>query len=540
MKDKILRALASVTTVLVLVSSLAVTTLSASDFDIDADAVIEYAYSAAGFASASDWLDSGDISEWYAFALLRRGGGLDFDRYADALLSRLDVIPIHSAVERQRCALTLAFAGYADNDFVTQTPDETIGKGGIMSYVFGLHLLFAGVSSEDHSTDTVIDELLSRRLPDGGWAVSGTVSDVDVTAMTLQALAPYVSDTDVKTAVDSALSYLASAQLDSGGFKSYGTENPESTAQVIIALCSLGIDPRDNDIFDSGDVFAAIESFRTADGGYSHTSGGTSNATATVQVLLAKIACDRFYSGDAPLYALDANSPDDTDTADTATDTADTTESGAVTSDDTQTETSEPKEEGDGDNSKSSYKPIAITVTVVIAVGAAVTLILLGKRSGKNFAVIIVLTVVAVAIIVFVDFSLPEDYYGTTDEKMNVIGTVTVSVDVSAVLSLDADGILPKDGIVLPPTEIQIEDGDTAYSVTVEACRLAGLHIETATGSSYVRGIANIYEFDFGELSGWTYTVNGVSPAVGCDNYTLSDGDELVWHYVTEPTRITE
>ncbi len=532
MVNKLLRATASLIILLTLIFPLTVIT-SANDFDADADAIIEYAYSSVGYTSVSDWLDSGELSEWYAFALLRHNGELDFDRYADSLLSHLATEQIHSAVERQRCALVLAFAGYSDDDFVTETIDETIGKGGIMSYVFGLHLLSSGVSSEYHSTDTVIAEILSRRLPDGGWAVSGSVPDVDVTAMVIQALAPYVSDADVKSAVDSALSFLSSAQLENGGYKSYGIENPESSAQVIIALCSLGIDPCDNDILYSGDVFAAIESFRTSGGGYCHTSGGAANATATVQVLLAKIAYNRFYSGSSPLYVMDADEPDDP----VDTDTVDDTESGAVTSADTFTETFGTENNVDTDSHKGSYKPAAIALIITLAVGVTVVLVVLGKKSGKNFAVLAVVTVVAVAVIVFVDFSLPEDYYGTTDEKTNVIGTVTVSVNVSAVLPLDTDGILPQDGIVLPPTEIKIEAGDTAYDVTAEVCRLAGLHIDIAAGSSYIRGIANIYEFDFGELSGWTYTVNGVSYSLGCGELVMNDGDELVWHYVTEPIR---
>ena len=50
-------------------------------------------------------------------------------------------------------------------------------------------------------------------------------------------------------------------------------------------------------------------------------------------------------------------------------------------------------------------------------------------------------------------------------------------------------------------------------------------------GSSYVEGIANLYEFDCGEQSGWLYLVNGWSPNYTSDCYLLSDGDAVTWYY---------
>ena len=40
-----------------------------------------------------------------------------------------------------------------------------------------------------------------------------------------------------------------------------------------------------------------------------------------------------------------------------------------------------------------------------------------------------------------------------------------------------------------------------------------------------------IYEFDFGDLSGWTFAVNGEKSSVGCDVKTLADGDVIEWTY---------
>lgn len=47
----------------------------------------------------------------------------------------------------------------------------------------------------------------------------------------------------------------------------------------------------------------------------------------------------------------------------------------------------------------------------------------------------------------------------------------------------------------------------------------------------YIEGINQLYEFDCGSLSGWTYKVNGIAPNYGCSKYEISDGDDIVWSY---------
>ena len=51
---------------------------------------------------------------------------------------------------------------------------------------------------------------------------------------------------------------------------------------------------------------------------------------------------------------------------------------------------------------------------------------------------------------------------------------------------------------------------------------------------TYVAGISHLYEFDFGNLSGWMYRVNGVFPDVGCGEYQLSDDDRIEWLYTCD------
>jgi prenyltransferase beta subunit len=80
-------------------------------------------------------------------------------------------------------------------------------------------------------------------LADGGFSMGGTTADPDVTAMALQALAPYKGQNDIKTVIDRALDCLSRLQNSDGGYSSGGLDNSESAVQVLVALTALGINP---------------------------------------------------------------------------------------------------------------------------------------------------------------------------------------------------------------------------------------------------------------------------------------------------------
>ena len=98
--------------------------------------------------------------------------------------------------------------------------------------------------------------------------------------------------------------------------------------------------------------------------------------------------------------------------------------------------------------------------------------------------------------------------------------TVTVSVTSSAVGNPVSSG-----------GTFTFNEGATVYDAL---CAL-GLSVN-AHGSSYgtyVSAIGGLAEKQYGGTSGWMYSVNGATPMTACSNYVLSNGDNVVWYYVT-------
>ena len=153
-----------------------------------------------------------------------------------------------------------------------------------------------------------IDEILNSQMKDGGWSLTGTGdSDVDISAMALQALAKYQDQKAVKTATDKALTYLSKAQDSKGGYASWGTTNVESVAQVVVALCELGVSLDDSRFVKSGHTLTEnLLSFRQSNGGFYHVLDGSdgNNQMSAEQGFYALVAINRAENGKNSLYRM--------------------------------------------------------------------------------------------------------------------------------------------------------------------------------------------------------------------------------------------
>lgn len=131
-----------------------------------------------------------------------------------------------------------------------------------------------------------------------------------------------------------------------------------------------------------------------------------------------------------------------------------------------------------------------------------------------------------------------------TETEPEAPATVTLSVSCATVLDhmdwLDPDKteLIPADGWMLAPTELELTEGESVFDLLRRAARDSGLHLEyseaPAYGTVYVEGIGNLYEMDCGGSSGWMYAVNGWFPNYGCSQYFPEAGDVIAFQYTCD------
>ena len=153
--------------------------------------------------------------------------------------------------------------------------------------------------------DERISWILNNERTPAGWSLSGG-PDPDITAMVIQAFAPYYGEhAGITAAINRALVWLEGSQTDTGGWRSWGTYNVQSTAQVIVALTMLGIDPQTDArfIMPEGNPITSLLSFQDdATGGFRH--GGSINLMATEQAAYALVAYWRLVNDMTALYDM--------------------------------------------------------------------------------------------------------------------------------------------------------------------------------------------------------------------------------------------
>lgn len=497
------------------------------------DGILAYKQDSAEVGSIQEWIDTelvdnaGTTAEWYILALAQ-SGKYNFDKYEKALLKYLEENQVYSASSRLKYALVLSAIGSKDV-YISKTLEDSIGKQGIMSYVYGLHLLNNGYKSSEWNIDSIKNQLLTLQITDGGWSITGKNSDVDVTSMTIQVLAPYYNEVGIKTAIDKALVWLSSQQLEDGNYSSYGVPNTESTAQVILALSSLGIDGFNDERFikNENTLMDGLIKYRLQNGAFGHKEDDQYHESATVQAYYSLVSYIRMKEGKSGLYILDnANNTSSTEKQETTVEPEVTTKPQEI-GENTVKDIAKKQE-------KTSYKLWASIIVLVISVIVSIVFYAKGKRNKKNFIGIGILTLLAIIFICVTDFKTTEEYYSDDiPVKENVIGTVTLTIRCDTIKDETDSKYIPKDGIILEEMEFDIEEDDTVYDILIEATRRNEIHMENSGtgGMVYIAGINYIYEFDYGDLSGWMYFVNGEEASVGCDSYKLSDGDKIQWLY---------
>ena len=377
--------------------------------------------------------------------------------------------------------------------------------------------------------ETLVDTILDFQVPGGGWANSGNIADPDVTSMAIQALAPYREKPEVQSALDDAVTVLAGMLDETGNFPSQYGASSESVSQVIVALCTLGIDPNRDARFVKNGMSAldGLLGYYVEGGGFKHIHSGKIDGIATEQGYYALTAYFRMLEGKTPLY--------------------DMTDGFNLTPQQPQTPEAE--------------KQTSLWMWIVLGTGMVLTascLLLkkkLGKRKSSNAIMVVIILTVAAAGIGFALQSgvfdnkpelgseykitqIPDNRLVTSENTENIC-TITIRCDTV----LDNQNLLeeakvpfvPADGVILPEITVEFTPGENVFQVLQRVCEAADIPLEYSWtplyDSYYLEGICHLYEFDCGPESGWMYQVSGKFPNYGCSSYEVQPGDRIEWLY---------
>lgn len=110
------------------------------------------------------------------------------------------------------------------------------------------------------------------------------------------------------------------------------------------------------------------------------------------------------------------------------------------------------------------------------------------------------------------------------------VGCDTIFENIS-LLSKDKIALIPENGIIFSSDSVIFSQGESVFDVLLREMKQNKIHFEFVNtpvyNTAYIEGINNLYEFDCGELSGWTYRVNGMFPGYGCSEYIVQSGDKI-------------
>lgn len=266
--------------------------------------------------------------EWTVLALARGGADTEtayFTGYCAALEQTVreanGVLSERKYTEYSRVILALSALGkdardVAGFDLTLPLGDyEKTAAQGVNGVIYALLALDSrdypmpqnAAASTQATRQLYVDAILAAQLTNGGWSFMGEDADPDLTAMALQALAKYREQSSVQLAANRALVCLSAMQNADGGFSSWGSENAESCAQVLLALNALDLGTDDSRFVKNGhSVLDALLTYQNADGGFCHERSGETNLMASEQAACALASLVRAERGESGLYRMAA------------------------------------------------------------------------------------------------------------------------------------------------------------------------------------------------------------------------------------------
>lgn len=413
----------------------------------------------------------------------------------------------------------------------------------------------------------LVELLLETQMDCGAWGINyesdARSANIDITAMIVQSLVRYLSEDGVTEAVERAMAWL-SAQFKAGSFRS-----SETSAQAIVALSALNRDAaEDPDFIMANGVSLLDDLLRYADkatGGFLHDTGSV-NGMASEQAAYALVAYDRFREGKTALYdmsdvmiaapdsaesverlieaiaeaGVDENSYDALVEARLAYDNLSEAEKSRVTNlsalEDAEARYQEilkQKKDEALEELTRKYNSFDLKKYSKAAQKKLKEILQQARKDIRNARSCEQVALLLENALADLDAVKP----GDMEVTFRLIGALEATQDVD----LTNDSYLPEYVTWIPTTTYALQQDATVYDLYMQAMNDADLrsvgeennYVSTIYAPSCLGGYA-LSEFTNGKRSGWMYTVNGTHPNQGLQNWTLNDGDVVIWHYVND------
>lgn len=258
--------------------------------------------------SAVTQIPHDSIDEWGVIALKQAGKTIPAD-YMEQVTNKIkeENGTFRKITDYERYTLGILAAGgdptnVGGYNLVSSIYNGDVTMQGINGVAFALIALdSSNFDIPDNATWTrekIVQYLLDNQQEDGRW--TGIVdSDIDITAMSLTALAPYKDQANVSEAISKAVNYL-SAQYQNGKI-----DNSPATAQIIIALTALKMDPNGPLFTKNGEgIVSYLLSFQNQEKGFGWKKGGATESYPTSQSIQALAAYQFYVNGKGSVFNL--------------------------------------------------------------------------------------------------------------------------------------------------------------------------------------------------------------------------------------------
>ena len=485
------------------------------------------------YQAIADW--QGTQEPWEIMDMVLLGRGADVNEYGFLIdVAQLLADKRVSFTDLERTTIALTSLGYDATDItmadgtkhnlIERIEAIDANRVTVNALTFALVAVDSGHYEAADLRERMVDALVAVQNEDGGWPIyAGSASDLDMTAMTMSALAPYMSDSRVDGAMRKAAEVLVkNKNMISSNPGTYGGN---ANTAAVSWIAAMAVPQLCEDVL-SGFKYGGLSYYITAENRLGYKDDKTANALATEQGVRAYAVYNQFtdtqgtpvnaYQFPAPTRAVilpEAELPViTTDLMNQATDQASIRfQASAVTPDEREAEVQVTVNgavvEGDG-----TYEAALDLGVNTIVIEAA------SRRGAVTTAHYTVMREEAMVGTMSVNFTLT----GDTHHYDAATGEYTGA---------------HSEPVWIPETEVLVPVGATAEYVT--EMMLIQSQLSYTLENGYLSEVNGLGAFDNGPNSGWMFTCNGKLTAVGISGLTLHEGDSIRFFYSDDYTKET-